>query len=202
MSQLVTPRQIEAGFGFTLDLSSLRLTLEQFERLCADNRDLRLELTSSGELIVMPPTGSTTGIQNDAITRELGNWAKKNGDGIAFDSSTAFTLPDVAIRAPDASWITSVRWERLGEVEQEGFAPICPDFLVELRSPADPLTTVQGKMEEYSENGTLLGWLIDPFAHRVYVYRPSENPELLENPEKLSGKSVLPGFVLNLREIW
>lgn len=202
MSQLLTPRNIEPGFGFTLDFSSLRLTPKQFARLCADNRDLRLELTSTGELVVMPPTGSKTGIRNAAITRELSTWAKENRDGIAFDSSTAFTLPNGAIRAPDASWIRRLRWDGLSEDEKEGFAPACPDFVVELRSPTDPLTTVQGKMTEYIENGALLGWLIDPLAHRVYIYRPGENPELVEDPDELSGESILPGFVLNLQEIW
>lgn len=201
MSQFSLAQQ-ELEPHFTLDFSSIRLTPEQFQRLCADNRDLRLELTSTGELIVMPPTGSKTGFRNAALTRQLGMWAEQDGTGLAFDSSTGFTLPNGAIRSPDACWIRRSCWECLNEEVREEFAPICPDFVVELRSPTDRLATLQAKMSEYLENGAQLGWIVDPMACRVYVYRPGEELEVLEKPLSVSGGPLLPGFVLNVGEIW
>jgi Uma2 family endonuclease len=186
----------------TLDLTSLRLTAEQFEQLCRDNPDLRLELTSNGGLIVMPPAGSKTGKRNFNLNRQLGIWVEKDGTGIGFDSCTGFTLPDGAIWSPDASWVRREKWDALSEDEQERFAPLCPDFVVELRSRWNTLRAQQDKMQEYLENGAQLAWLIDPSERRVYIYRPGEEVELLTDPATVSADPILRGFVLNLVELW
>ena len=138
------------------------VTPKQFERLCRKYRDLRLELTSTAELIVMPGTGAQTGRRNADLTYQLMVWTKRNATGVCFDSSTMYALPNNARRSPDASWIKRERWDSLSQREQERFAPICPDFMVELRSPSDRLPVLFNKMEEYLANGTSLGWLIDP----------------------------------------
>jgi len=175
---------------------------EQFEKLCADYRDLRLELTSTGELIIMPPTGSETGRQNFDLTYQLGAWSRQNGTGICLDSNGGFTLANGAIRSADAAWIRREKWDSLTAQQKKSFAPICPDFVVELRSASNTLTQLFRKMFDYMENGTSLGWLIDPFKRQVYVYRPNEQTVVLENPETVSGDPLLPGFTLNLTEIW
>lgn len=185
-----------------LNLQSLRLDDEQFHDLCRDNPDLRFELTAKGELIIMPPTGSMSGWRNSNLNYQLVGWTRADGTGICFDSSTLFTLPNGAKRSPDVSWIRLERWNKLTEDEQEEIAPICPDFVVELRSRTDRLSELQDKMIEYIENGAQLGWLIDPKNKRVHVYRPNQTVEVLENPETVSGAPVLQGFVLNLSEIW
>ncbi len=178
------------------------VTPEQFERLCRKYRDLRLELTSTGELIVMPGTGSLTGMRNADLTYQLTAWTKNDGSGVCFDSSTIFALPNSARRSPDASWVRRERWDSLSERQKEGFAPICPDFVVELRSPSDRAATLHDKMLEYIANGSSLGWLIDPFKRRIYVYRPDEELVILENPEIVHGDPLLPGFELKTDELW
>jgi Uma2 family endonuclease len=181
---------------------ALDMTDEQFFLLCQQNRDLRIERTAQGDLIVMPPTGGATGNRNQEITRQLGNWTKENGTGAAFDSSTGFKLPNGAERAPDAAWVRRERLAALTREEKDRFLPLCPDFVLELRSPTDKLATVQGKMEEYVANGAQLGLLLDPETRRVHVYRPGAEVEVIENPESVSAEPVLPGFRLDLREIW
>jgi Uma2 family endonuclease len=202
MVQIISSSPEEIGPLFTLDFSSIRLTAAQFEHLCRDNRDLRLELTSNGELIVMPPTGSKTGQRNANLTRQLTIWVEKDGTGVAFDSSTGFTLPDGAILSPDASWIRRGRWDALTEEEQEGFAPLCPDFVVELRSRGNALKPLQDKMQEYIRNGAQLAWLIDPLERRVHIYRPGQAVELLTDSATVSADPILQGFLLQLAEIW
>lgn len=202
MAQIISPIPQKLGPQFTVNFSSLKLTVAQFEQLCRDNRDLRLELTSQGELIVMPPTGSKTGQRNFSLTSQLGSWVLQNGKGVGFDSSTGFTLPDGAIVSPDGSWIVRERWGALTEEEQERFAPICPDFVIELRSPSDSLSRLNIKTQEYIKNGALLAWLIDPLERKVYVYRPDREVEVLEEPQSVSGEPLLPGFILNLHELW
>jgi len=202
MAQIVSPIPQEIDPHFIVNFSSLRLTVKQFEQLCRDNRDLRLELTSEGELIVMPPAGSASGLRNSVLNHQLSNWVQIDGTGIVFDSSTGFTLPNGAVRSPDASWLQLSRWAALTEDEKEGFAPVCPDFAVELRSPSDSLTQLKNKMHEYIANGAKLAWLIDPIKRRVWVYRPDSEPEVMEDPETVSGEPLLRGFVLNLRELW
>jgi Uma2 family endonuclease len=178
------------------------ITPEQFEELCRANRDLRLELTSTGELIVMPPTGSRTGIRNAHLTYQLLAWAEKERSGVTFDSSSGFTLPNNAKRSPDAAWIKRERWDALTQDEQEGFAPLCPDFVAEIRSRSDNLPRLQNKMREYISNGALMAWLIDPLRRQVYIYRPHEEVVVLENPELVSGNAVLPGFELKTSDLW
>jgi Uma2 family endonuclease len=178
------------------------ITPEQFEELCSEYDDLRLELTSTGELIVMPPTGSQTGKRNFDLTYQLGAWCRKHRIGVCFGADAGFTLPNGAIRGPDASWVRREKWDNLTEKQKAGFAPLCPDFVVELRSPTDRLPVLFNKMTEYLANGASLGWLIDPSTHRVYVYRPAEEVVVLDNPETISGDPLLPGFTLNLTELW
>ena len=178
------------------------ITPEQFEELCRANRDLRLELTSTGELIAMPPTGSRTGIRNAHLTYQLLAWAEKDRRGVTFDSSSGFTLPNNAKRSPDAAWIKSERWDALTEDEQEGFAPLCPDFVVEIRSRSDNFPRLQNKMREYISNGALMAWLIDLVKRRVYIYKPDQGVNVLENPDVVSDASLLPGFELSMPQLW
>ncbi|MHC0062920.1 Uma2 family endonuclease [Nostoc sp. UIC 10890] len=187
-------------FPSTLKLK-IDLTDEQFFQMCQKNRDYRFERTASGEILIMPPTGSDTGNRNFDMVVELGIWNKQTKLGKGFDSSTGFTLPNGAERSPDASWVKIERWNALTPEQQEKFAPICPDFVVELRSRTDSLKELQEKMQEYIENGAQLGWLIDRKNKRVEIYRPGKDVEILDNPVSLSGENVLPGFVLNLQQI-
>jgi Uma2 family endonuclease len=185
------------------ELIGLRqVTTEQFEQLCQDYSELRLELTSTGELIVMPPTSPLTGTRNSNLTYHLEAWARRDATGLCFGSNTGFTLPNNAIRSPDASWIRRERWDSLTQQQKDRFAPICPDFVAELRSRTDRLRVLLSKMEEYLENGASLGWLLDPSTRRVYIYRPHEEVIVLENPETVSGDPLLPGFKLDLTELW
>ncbi len=180
----------------------LDLSPDQFFELCQINRDLRIERNAEGELLIMPPVGGETGGRNAAITAQLWLWARADGSGIAFDSSTGFTLPNGAVRSPDAAWIARARWERLPLRERAKFAPLCPDFVLELCSPSDRLLDIQDKLEEFIDNGARLGWLLDPEQRQVYVYRPSASVIRLDAPEAIAGDQELPGFVLDLREIW
>ncbi len=184
----------------TLKLS-IDLTDEQFFELCQRNRDYQFERTELGELLILSPTGSETGNYNGKLTQKLFNWTDTNDLGIAFDSSTGFKLPNGAERSPDASWIRRERWEALTSTDRKKFAPICPDFVVELRSETDSLKDLQAKMREYIENGARLGWLIDRKNKRVEIYRPGKDVEILLSPVSLSGEDVLPGFVLDLQGI-
>src|SRR5262245_20012353 len=185
-----------------LSIKAIKLTEEQFRQLCQENPELRLELTAQQELVIKPPTGSESGWRSGEVFYSLTAWTKKNGTGISFDSSTGFTLPNGAIRSPDASWIRRERWNALTKDQRERFAPLCPDFVMELCSPTDLLSILQEKMQEYIDNGARLGWLIDPIDKQVYVYRPSQPVEVLDNPATLSGDPVLSGFVLRVQELW
>jgi Uma2 family endonuclease len=178
------------------------LTDDQFFEFCQINRDLRIERTASGELLIMSPTGSETGGSNFRLAVQLGNWTEQDGTGIGFDSSTGFTLPNGATVSPDISWIKLERWNALILQQRTKFAPIAPDFVVELRSKSDTLKDLQNKMQQYMDNGVRLGWLIDRKQRRVYVYRPGVPVQQLDNPETVSGDPELPGFVLNLGRIW
>lgn len=189
--------------ALTLNLrSTMELTDERFEQICHSNQDLRFERSHKGELIVMPPTGSETGGQNSSLTGQLWLWNHINKLGKSFDSSAGFTLPNGAIRSPDTSWIKQERWNALSQAQKRKFAPICPDFVVELCSPNDHLADVQSKMQEYLDNGTRLGWLIVPETRQVEIYRLNQDIEILSNPVSLSGEDVLPGFELDLQDIW
>lgn len=173
-----------------------------FFGLAGLNRDLRMELTAKGDLVVMPPAGGESSQRNAEITMQLGSWAKRDGTGATFDSSGGFVLPNGAVRSPDASWVERSRLAMLTDEQRKKFLPLCPDFVIELRSPSDSLRFLQDKMREYIENGAKLGWIIDPESRRVYVYNPDGSIRELEAPETLSGDPVLTGFVLDLREIW
>ena len=180
----------------------LPLTDDQFAALCADNPDMRFEYTCTGELIITPPASSDTGERNASLTADLVVWNRAARAGRVFDSSTGFILPNGAKHSPDVSWISHARWDALSDEARQGFARICPDFVVELRSPTDRLSVLQAKMQEYLDNGARLGWLIDPLERVVYVYRPGEAVERLEAPAELSGEPVLAGFSLRLGTIW
>ena len=186
------------------ELMDLRepITPEQFEELCGLNRKLRLELTSTGEVIIMPPTGADTGRRNSSLTFQLELWARTDGTGVCFGCDTAFVLSNGACRSPDAAWVKREKFEHLTTDERKRFARFSADFVVELRSKSDRLTELRNKMLEWIENGASLGWLIDPFKRKVYVYQPNEEVIILDNPETVSGDPLLPGFTLNLTELW
>ena len=189
----------------TLNLpSTLKLTIshEQFVQLAWVNQNLQLERTATGELIVMPPTGSDTGNKNADILGQLWLWNRQTQLGQIFDSSSGFHLPNGADRSPDVSWIGQDRWDTLTPEEKSGFAPLCPDFVLELRSKNDSLESLQQKMQEYQENGAKLGWLIDRSRKKVEIYRPKKSVEVQNSPNSLSGEDILPGFTLDLSEIW
>ncbi len=184
----------------TLKLT-IDLTDEQFFQLCQNNRDLRFERTAKGEILIMPPTGGETSKRNFEVAVQLGIWNKQTNLGVCFDSNGGFTLPNGATRAPDASWVRRDRWEAFTPEQRERFVPLCPDFVVELRSPSDSLEKVREKMREYMDNGARLGWLLNPQDQQVEIYCPARDVEILENPLTLSGEDVLPGFVLELSPI-
>ncbi|MDA0745148.1 MAG: Uma2 family endonuclease [bacterium] len=184
-------------FQPVLDLSD-----EEFYAFCQLNRDVQIERNVQGDVIVTPPAGGETSERNAEITMQLHMWAKQNGMGATFDSSGGFRLPNGAVRSPDAAWIDRSRLVSLTEEDRRRFIPLCPDFLIELRSESDPLNVLQDKMQEYVENGTRLAWLIDPYQGKVYVYRSDLPVEILEQPSRVSGEPVLRGFVLNMEEIW
>ncbi len=191
----------------TINLSTplqltIDLTEEQFFELCQNNRDLKFERTASGVLTIMSPTGGETSNRNMELSYQLQAWSRQNNLGKAFDSSGGFKLPNGADRSPDASWVKRDRWDTLTPKQREKFVPLCPDFVVELRSASDALKPLQNKMKEYQENGAKLGWLIDPKNQRVEIYRPDQEVEILENPTTLSGENILPGFILDLTSIW
>jgi Uma2 family endonuclease len=188
--------------ALTLNLESItHLTHEQFRKLCRDNRDIRLELTAKGELIVMPPTGWESGNRNANLTTNLNIWNRKAKAGMVFDSSTGFILPNGATRSPDAAWVTLERINALNP-NPDGFLPLAPDFVIELRSSSDSLKTLQDKMIEYRDNGVRLGWFLNAKERAVEIYRPGKEVELLNSPTSLFGEEVLPGFVLDLKDIW
>lgn len=178
------------------------LTSEQFYKLCQANPDIKLELDSKGKLIVMPPTGGETGDRNSEINYQLRAWNKHTKMGKCFDSSTGVVLPNGAKRSPDAAWIPLDRWEFLTPEQRKRFLPLCPDFAIELMSETDTLGEVQEKMQEYTDNGLRLGWLINPKNKIVEIYRLRQNVEVRRSPTTLSGEDVLPGFVLDLNQIF
>lgn len=187
---------------FTLDFQAIALSDEQFYQLCINNSDLHIERNANGDLVIMPPTGGETGTTNAGIIAQLWLWNSKANLGKVFDSSTGFILPNGANRSPDASWITLDKWNNLSEQEKRKFLPLCPDFAVELVSPSDKLERTQAKMQEYLENGMVLGWLINPGQKQVEIYRLNQAIEILDVPEQLSGEDILSEFELDLESIW
>ncbi len=209
----MTKRAIPQGF---------KITAQQFEQLATYEQEARLELTASGELIIMSPTGGTAGRKNFRLIQQLANWIDKNKTGIGFDSSTVFVLPNGARKSPDASWVRLDRWNQLTLEQQDGFPPIAPDFVIELVSPSDlknqryqdlqlkmtsdPAPSYgareRARMQEYIDNGVKLGWLIEPKTKTVEIYRPGKSVEVLNNPKSISGEDILPGFILDLSNIF
>ncbi|UBF23807.1 Uma2 family endonuclease [Kovacikia minuta CCNUW1] len=186
----------------TLDLRpTLELNDEQFEQICKQNPDLKFERTAKGELVVVALTGGETGRRNIKLSARLENWNEEANLGVAFDSSTGFRLPNGAIRSPDAAWVKQERWQALTPEQRKKYVPLCPDFVVELRSASAEIEEVQAKMREYLENGLQLGWLLDPETQTVEIYRPTQSVEVLHHSLQLSGEEVLPGFVLKLAGI-
>jgi len=184
------------------DPSKLQMNDQEFFEFCQLNPDLRIERSSKGDISVMAPTGGKAGRRNAKLIARLVVWAEQYATGQVFDSSTVFTLPNSAKRSPDVSWVSNQRWDALTPNQKEQFPPLCPDFVLELRSRTDSLAELEAKMEEYLSNGAQLGWLLDPFERKVHIYRAGTDVEILDDPETVSGESVLEGFVLEVRSLW
>ena len=180
----------------------IEMTSELFEQFCALNDDMRIELTAEGTIEIMPPLKGDAGAKEADLVIDLGIWARANGEGRVFGPNGTFTLPNGAVRMPDASWVSNVRYDALTDEEKNDYTPLCPDFVIELRSRSDRLNILQGKMGEYMANGARLGWLLDPLQRQAHIYRPNAQPEILDNPESISADPELPGFTLDLNRIW
>ena len=177
-------------------------TDDQFYEFCRINRELRIERGAEGEVTIMPPAGWESARRNEEITAQLQAWATRDGTGAAADSSAGYVLPNGAVRSPDASWVSNARLASITAEQRSRFLPLCPDFVIELRSPADRLPALQDKMVEYMANGASLGWLIDPMNREVFVYRPGLDVERLDQPESLSGDPLMTGFELRMEDVW
>jgi Uma2 family endonuclease len=177
-----------------------RITHEEFELLCQDNPDLRLELTADGELVTMSPAGYESSEKNGDLFGYVWAWNLKVKLGRIFDSSGGFTLPSGAVKSPDVTWIEKSKLVSVAPGIK--FPQVVPDFVIELRSESDSLKAVQEKMEEYLTSGVRLGWLINPQKKQVEIYRSGQEKEVLQSPTTLSGEDVLPGFTLELSAIW
>ena len=175
---------------------------EELMRFCAANDAVRVERDANGEILVMTPAGSKTSKMNLRIGRFLDEWTELDGRGVAFESNGGFTLPDGSMRAADVAWVARTRWEALTDAEQSRYAPLCPDFVIELRSPNDSLSELKTKMEHWIANGAQLGWLIDPENKTVSLYRPGEEPEILAHPTSVQGSGVMAGFELVMARVW
>ena len=180
----------------------IQFTEEEFATFCEQNREVRIERRCTGELELMSPTKGYTGNHEAEVVMQLGNWARRDGSGVFFGPSAGFTLPNGAMRSPDASWILKSRLAELTPEDENRFMPICPDFVVEVRSNTDRLRILQDKMDEYMENGARLGLLIDPLEKRVHIYRPAASVQIYENPEEISTDPELPDFLLDMKDIW
>ncbi len=181
---------------------TLKIVNEHFFEFCQANKELRIERSVSGDCEIMAPTGGATGRRNLSLAAQLYNWAECDGSGVTFDSSTGFTLPNGAIRSPDVSWVKRTRLAALTPEQKQRFLPLCPDFVIELRSPSDLMQTLQYKMHEYIENGASLGWLIDPENQQALVFQADHAIVTLNKPEILSGEDLLAGFRLDMQKIW
>ena len=194
---------LETMNSLTISLDSvIELSDEQYFQLCRKNGDLKFERSAQGDITIMAPTGGETSYRNSDLNADLVFWNRRTKLGVVFDSSGGFKIPNGSDRSPDASWILKERWEALTMAERSRFAPICPDFVIELMSPSDSLKTTQAKMQEYQDNGARLGWLINRRDREVEIYRIGKPVEVLQDVDSLSGEDVLPDFILNLVEIW
>ena len=189
---------------YTIDVRALtnKISDRNLEQLCRENPDLRFEIDAEGKLIIMPPTGSLTGEKNSNLIGQIWYWNSKSKLGKVFDSSTGFKLSNGAIRSPDVSWIAIDRWNSLNDKLKRGFAPIDPDFVIELLSPTDELAKAREKMAEYLSCGVKLGWLIDPDRQELEIHRLGKVKEVLNNPTNLSGENILPGLEVDLSNIF
>ena len=202
MAKLHEPVAAASPTRIVLNARSICEDADRFFDLCADNPDLDLELTARKEIIIMPPAGGESGALNFTVTGRVAAWTAMDGTGMGLDSSGGFRLPNGAVRAADTSWIRRERWEAVDKELRRKFPPICPDFALELRCERNTLKELKEKMEEYIANGLQLGWLIDPFKRKVYIYRHGMPVECLDNPEYVTGDPVLRGFRLDLWDIW
>ena len=182
--------------------SEVPMTDDELMRFCAANDGLRVERDANGEILVMTPAGSKTSKMNMRIGRLLDEWAEADGRGVVFDSNGGFTLPDGSMRAADAAWVALPRWKALSDADQSRHAPLCPDFVIELRSPSDNLSDLQAKMHQWIVNGAQLAWLIDPIEQAVSIFRPGESPEVHHQPTSVQGNGVMAGFELVMARIW
>ena len=199
----IQDREVSASAGLLVRLQpALCPTEDQFYEFCRINRELRIERNAEGGVAIMGPAGWETAEKNAEITFQLKGWATGNGTGRAADSSAGYLLPNGAIRSPDASWVSNERLASVAPEQRSKFLPLCPDFVIELRSPTDGLGMLQEKMAEYLANGAKLGWLIDPVNRQVFVYRPGTEVETLDAPDRVSGHPVLEGFQLDLGKVW
>jgi Uma2 family endonuclease len=173
-----------------------------FFAICQANRDYRIERNARGDIQIMPPTGGLTGKRNSDLLIDLGNWARRDGRGLVFDSSTGFNLPNGATRSPDVAWVRRERIEALSAAERRGFLPLAPDLVIELASPTDAISELVAKMREYQDNGVRLGWLILPRQRQVHVFAADAEPRCLDQPLCLSEPDLLPGLALDLSGIW
>lgn len=178
------------------------LTSEEMEQFCATNKPMRVERDSNGELIVMTPVNSDGGWLENEVNLELGIWARRDGRGRSFGPTAGFTLPDTSVRAADAAWVSLSRWQALTRDQQQTYAPICPEFVIEIRSRTDRLPPLEAKMEMWIANGTELAWLIDPQRKVVAIYRPGNTPEVLQEPTSVQGTGPMAGFELIMAGIW
>jgi Uma2 family endonuclease len=195
------PLQAEARLVVRLP-SSAQMTDDQFLEFCGINSDLRMEREANGDIIIMTPEGYYSAPAHRSLGRQFDEWAERDGTGELAGPASGFKLPNTAIRAADISWILKSRLRQLTKKELRGFATICPDFVLELRSQSDSLRVLKRKMEEYLANGARLGWLLDPFHRKVYIYRPGMPVEELQDPATVSGEDVLPGFTLKVHPVW
>lgn len=207
MGTTVMPTAVSTGTSEFISISlqmapAVAMSQDQFFDFCQQNADKRFERTAEGELIIMPPSCGDSGFQDAEVCMQLSVWAKSIGKGKVTGSSGGFILPNGANRAPDAAWLSPEQMASLTAEQRKKFLPLCPYFVIEVKSPSDALGRLQEKMEEYRSNGSQLGWLIDPETQKVHVYRPGQPVEVLENANMVSGDPELPGFVLDLEPVW
>jgi len=179
-----------------------KMSDEGFYEFCVANPDLRIERNAEGEILIIPPTGLETGFRNNDLAVQLGSWAKRDGHGRAFDPNTEYILPNGAARSPDASWVSQAQLEKPPKAQKRKFPSLCPEFVLELASPLDRLSTLRRKMREWIDNGAQLGWLMDADNRTVFVYRPGREPEERAGIERIEGEGPVVGFVLELSDIW
>jgi Uma2 family endonuclease len=196
-ASLLEPARMIVHTGEAIHMDDEKLFL-----FCQINRDLLIERAADGDVIIMAPEGGSSGKGSSKLNAAFESWAERDATGEVFGPATGFILPNCAMRSPDVAWVRNERLNALSEQEWQKFLPLCPDFVLELRSPSDSLRTLQRKMEEYCQNGAQLGWLLDPVSKCVHIYRPDTAVEILDNPATVSGEPLLRNFILDLPKIW